>query len=89
MNKETRRGVHAASAAIGLTALSILSVAAIHTGMSLQQQSMGGLMAPLGGGATITHAPPLATMQMGKTVVENPGLVAPGAATTTTTAAGH
>ena len=87
MNNETRRGVRAASAAIGLTALSILSVAAIHT--SLQQQSMGGLMAPLGGGATITHAPPLATMQMGKTVVENPGLVAPGAATTTTTAAGH
>ena len=89
-NKETHRGLRMVSAGIGLTALAVMSVAAIHTGISLQQQSMAGVVvAPLGGGASITHAPDLATMQMGKTVVNSPGLVAPGAATTTTTAAGH
>lgn len=71
-----------AALAAGIVAAGAMSALAIHAGMS---NGDGAVSFSAKGSAPITHAPQLATMQLGKTVVDQmPALV-----TTTTTAPGH
>jgi len=63
----------------GMIAAGAMSVLAIHAGMA---NGEGGVSVSAKG-ASITHAPALATMQLGKTVNENPLPL------TTTTTPGH
>lgn len=65
----------------GIIAAGAVSALAIHAGMS----NGDGTVSVSAKGASITHAPALASMQMGKTVVEQ----GPGLVTTTTTTPGH
>lgn len=65
----------------GIIAAGAVSALAIHTGMS----NGGGSVSVTAKGATITHAPALATMRLGKTVVDQ----APALVTTTTTTRGR
>lgn len=66
----------------GIIAAGAMSAIAIHVGMS---NGDGTVSVSAKGAASVTHAPALATMQIGKTVVEQ----GPGLLTTTTTTPSH
>ena len=74
--------VRSTALAAGIIAAGAMSALAIHAGMS---NGDGTVSFSAKGSAPITHAPQLATMQMGKTVVDQ----APALVTTSTTAPGH